>query len=59
MEYFLKIKEIQSYLNPFKELFILLGVIIIVWAIVALIIKKWIRKSDETGYPEDFEELNE
>lgn len=40
------IKEIQSSLAPFKELFILLGVIILVWAIVALIIKKIIRKAD-------------
>jgi len=47
------IKEIQAYLAPFKELFILLGVIILVWAIVALVIKKAIRKSDDSEDLED------
>jgi len=42
------IREIQSYLAPFKELFFLLGVIILVWAIVALVIKKVIRKSEDS-----------
>ncbi len=42
------IKEIQAFLAPFKEIFLFLGIIVLVWAIVALIIKIFIRKSDKS-----------
>ncbi|MDD3656434.1 MAG: hypothetical protein PHI72_06655 [Atribacterota bacterium] len=40
------IKELKNIFALYRELFILLGVIILVWFLVALIIKKFIRKPE-------------
>jgi predicted permease len=40
------IKEFKNIFALYRELFILLGVIILVWFLVALIIKKFIRKPE-------------
>ncbi len=38
------IRELRNLFLIYRELFILLGVIILVWLIVAFVIKKFIRK---------------
>ena len=41
------LKEFMFFFSLYRELFILLGVIFLVWLIVALTIKLFVRKQDE------------
>jgi len=46
-------KGIKIFWASYRDLFLLLGIIILVWAIVALTIKIFIRKSGKSGDSEE------
>ncbi|MBN2394903.1 MAG: hypothetical protein JXC36_00385 [Candidatus Atribacteria bacterium] len=53
------INQIRIYLTQFKELLLLLGVIIFIWGLVAFIIKVWIRKPEKLSDSESDNEGGE
>ncbi|MDD3631553.1 MAG: hypothetical protein RBS20_02330 [Atribacterota bacterium] len=53
MDIFIFFNEFKYFVATYKELFILLGTIILVWLIVTIIIKKFVRKDEGSDFLED------
>lgn len=49
MDFFILLKEFRLFVATYKELFILLGTIILVWLVVVIIIKKLVRKDERSN----------
>ncbi|MFZ2330221.1 MAG: hypothetical protein WAW45_01290 [Atribacterota bacterium] len=49
MDILILINRFKYFFKPYRELFILLGTIFLVWIIVAIIIKKFVRKDERNG----------
>jgi len=53
LDIFIFFNEFKYFVATYKELFILLGTIILVWLIVTIIIKKFVRKDEGSDFLED------
>ncbi len=46
MDIIILINRFKNFFKPYRELFILFGTILLVWVVVAIIIKKFVRKDE-------------
>lgn len=50
LDTFILFNRFKYFVATYKELFILLGTTILVWLIVVIIIKKYVRKDDKNDF---------
>jgi hypothetical protein len=50
LDIFILFNKFKYFIATYKELFILLGTTILVWLMVVIIIKKYVRKDDKNDF---------